>query len=104
MANATSILFGRYSIFSRADSTIEIEPVLDAVARRGHLSSYIAIGCVLLVACLFRSNKQKKAQHVDVPFYNAAKTKWFFDAETLVRDSYNKVYLAKASIPTYHGR
>ncbi len=90
MANNTSILFGRYNIFSKMDSAVDIHPTAYTVVRSSYLSYYVAIVVALLVAYLFKFTRQQK--HLDMPFYKAAKTKWIFDAETLVRDSYNKVF------------
>lgn len=53
-----------------------------------HISYYVAISAMLIVAWLFQSRKQRVSA---IPFYKAAKTKWMFDAETLIRDSYGKV-------------
>jgi hypothetical protein len=68
-------------------STMELHLPHVVVGGR-HLSYYIAIGALLFVGWLLFSKRQK---HVDVPFYKAAKTKWMFDAETLILDSYTKV-------------
>lgn len=61
------------------------------VIRSQHLSYYVAISAILLVAWLFQSSQTSKAKAVKVPFYKASILKWYFDAETLVRDSYTKV-------------
>lgn len=73
------------------DSTIEFIPPTVLVVRSKHLSYYIALGAVLLVAYLFQSLQSTKTRRVEVPFYKVSKMKWMFDAENLVRDSYNKV-------------
>ncbi|OLN97589.1 Ent-kaurene oxidase 4 [Colletotrichum chlorophyti] len=80
-------------------SSTPVELKLPQVVPGGkHISYYVAISAVLLVAWLFQSRKQKLP---DMPFYDAAKTKWMFDAETLIRDSYSKfrdsVYQIKAT-------
>ncbi len=88
MSSTTSILFGRYNIFGKMDQAADLRPAAHLATQGRHLNYYVAIACVLLVGYLFRSSKQKR---LDLPFYKAAKTKWIFDAETLIRDSYNKV-------------
>jgi hypothetical protein len=52
------------------------------------LRHWIAVGCLLLFAYLFRPNRRNS---VHAPFYKASKIKWMFDAENLLRDSYGKV-------------
>lgn len=63
-----------------------------------HMTYYIAIAAVLLVAFLLRPSREPV---VSAPFYKASKLKWMFSAETLVRDSYGKfrdsVYRIKAT-------
>ncbi|KAJ9142628.1 Cytochrome P450 [Pleurostoma richardsiae] len=85
----TSLLFGRYF---GMDSASELVTSAPTTARTGHISYYIAIGAVLLVAYLFRARQSSKLNRVDAPFYKASTLKWMFDAENLVRDSYNKFY------------
>ncbi|OHW96647.1 cytochrome p450 [Colletotrichum incanum] len=80
-------------------SSMPMELNLPRVVPGGrHMSYYVAIGTILLVAWLFQSRKKKLPE---MPFYEAAKTKWMFDAETLIRDSYSKfrdtVYQIKAT-------
>lgn len=50
---------------------------------------YLAFAGVAAFVWLFcmRSDTSK----LDIPFYKASKTKWIFDAETLIKDSYQKV-------------
>jgi hypothetical protein len=69
------------------------------------LGYYIAIGAILVCTWLFQS---KKEPAVSVPFYKASKSKWMFDAETQIRNSYSKVSnwfadLKLDSIKTRHG-
>lgn len=63
------------------------------------LSLYLGIGTILAIAWLLQPKKQTSG--IDAPFYKASKTKWIFDAETLIKDSYNtfqdKVYQIKAT-------
>lgn len=73
------------------DSTIEFIPPTALVVQSKHFSYYIAFGAALLVAYLFQSVQSTKSRQVEAPFYKASKMKWMFDAENLVRDSYNKV-------------
>src|SRR3569833_466261 len=90
MSNHTSILLGRYNIFtSKVDSAMDLQPTAGGVVRSAHLSYCIAIACVLLAIFMFKPGKQDKL--LDIPFYKTAKTKWYFDAETAVRESYKKV-------------
>lgn len=70
-------------------SSMPMELNLPRVVPGGqHISYYVAISAMLVVAWLFQSRRPK---FPDMPFYKAAKTKWMFDAETLIRDSYGKV-------------
>ncbi|OAA56972.1 cytochrome p450 monooxygenase [Niveomyces insectorum RCEF 264] len=92
-ATAVSATLVKY-IFSKTDSLLDISPAAARVAAASarypnNLKYYIAIACFLLTACLFRAQRQKQ---LNLPFYKAAKTKWIFDAERLVRDSYNMFY------------
>ena len=66
-------------------------PRAPLVVRGQHFNYYVALGAVLLAVWLFQSSKSSKAKKVKVPFYKASIIKWYFDAETLVRDSYTKV-------------
>lgn len=50
---------------------------------------YLAIATVLLVAWFLRPGSP--GTRIDVPLYKASRWKWVFDAETLIRDSYQKV-------------
>ncbi|UQC84486.1 cytochrome P450 [Colletotrichum lupini] len=80
-------------------SSMPMELNLPRVVPGGqHISYYVAISAMLVVAWLFQSRRPK---FPDMPFYKAAKTKWMFDAETLIRDSYGKfrdtVYQIKAT-------
>jgi hypothetical protein len=89
MSLNSTFSFGGYNLFKR-DPTIEIgrsEPVMIPI---NHLSYWLALGCLLFTAFLVKSGKRKNAG-VTAPFYKASKMKWMFDAENLVRDSYNKV-------------
>ncbi|KAM0354162.1 hypothetical protein ACHAPU_001197 [Fusarium lateritium] len=60
---------------------------------------YITIA--ILVATLWLVLPRSKTSELEVPFYKASKTKWIFDAETLIKDSYAKfrdrVYQIKAT-------
>lgn len=50
---------------------------------------YLVFAAVLLVAWLVRS--AATCTRIEVPLYKASRWKWVFDAETLIRDSYQKV-------------
>lgn len=81
--NATS------AMASAVASAMPVELQLPHIVAGGkHLSYYVAVASVLLVAWFFQSRKQSQ---IDVPFYKAGKTKWLFGAEGLILESYNKV-------------
>lgn len=73
------------------ESSVDFISSTPVVVRSQHLSYYVAIGTILLVAWLFQSSQTHKTKGVKAPFYKASILKWYFDAETLVRDSYTKV-------------
>lgn len=83
---------------SRMDSTtIDLVQAAPVVVRAQHLSYYMTIGVILLAVWYFQSAQAAKAKQVkNVPFYKASIFKWYFDAETLVRDSYHKVRMLPA--------
>ncbi|POS79705.1 cytochrome P450 [Diaporthe helianthi] len=95
MSNTSSGTLGRY--FKMESSVDFISSSTPVVVRSQHLSYYVAIGAILLVAWLFQSSKTSDTKRVKAPFYKASILKWYFDAETLVRDSYIKVYQIKAT-------
>ncbi|KAF7537360.1 hypothetical protein G7Z17_g12867 [Cylindrodendrum hubeiense] len=75
-------------------STI-ISPVINMEVQLPHVVSggkrasyYAAIAFLLFAAWMMRSRKQ--STKIEVPLYKASKTKWIFDAETLIKDSYAK--------------
>jgi hypothetical protein len=77
-----------HSAFVTLPITTEIQlPHLVSGGKRA--SYYAVIALILLATWLFRSRKH--STKIEVPFYNASKTKWIFDAETLIKDSYAKV-------------
>jgi hypothetical protein len=45
----------------------------------------------ILIATLWLILPKKKTSQLEIPFYKASKTKWIFDAESLIKDSYTKV-------------
>jgi hypothetical protein len=53
-----------------------------------NLTYYVAIATTLLIAYLLQPRKYNS---VVAPFYKASRMKWMFSADSLVRDSYNKV-------------
>ncbi|KAK0392115.1 hypothetical protein NLU13_1613 [Sarocladium strictum] len=71
---------------------------LSILTSRSRATYYFTITAVLFVVWLLRTNNRGK---IDAPFYKASLTKWLFDAETLIRDSYVKfqdeVYQIKAT-------
>lgn len=85
-ANSTFSL-GGYNIFRQ--EAVNPHPESHVLVRSSHASYYVAILCILSLVYLF--HPFGRASGVDVPFYKAGKSKWIFDAENLVRDSYNKV-------------
>ncbi|KAH6889977.1 cytochrome P450 [Thelonectria olida] len=87
-----------HSAFVTLPITTEIQlPHLVSGGKRA--SYYAAIALILLATWLLRSRKH--STKIEVPFYSASKTKWIFDAETLIKDSYGKfrdrVYQIKAT-------
>lgn len=89
MPNTTIASLGRYI---RMDSTsLDFVQAAPVVVRGQHLSYYATIGVILLAAWIIQSLQASKASKVKVPFYKASILKWYFSAETLVRDSYTKV-------------
>ncbi|KAG8159818.1 hypothetical protein KVR01_010455 [Diaporthe batatas] len=92
MSNTSTL--GRYF---KMESSVDFISSTPVIVRSQHLSYYVAIGAILLVAWFFQSSQTSKTSRVKVPFYKASILKWYFDAETLVRDSYSKVYQIKAT-------
>ncbi|KAF3770642.1 cytochrome P450 [Cryphonectria parasitica EP155] len=80
--------FGRY--LSMDSSSIDLVQAAPVVVRAQHLNYYVTIALVFLGVWV-----------KNVPFYKASILKWYFDAETLIRDSYLKfhdqVYQIKAT-------
>lgn len=68
---------------------IQAAPVL---MRGQHLSYYATIVVIVLAAWMYQSVQTSRASKVKVPFYKASIWKWYFSAETLVQDSYSKVW------------
>ncbi|KAI0194619.1 cytochrome P450 [Astrocystis sublimbata] len=54
----------------------------------GRIIYYATIGAVLLCAWIFFTPKRKS--DVSAPFYEVSRMKWMLNADTLIRDSYNK--------------
>jgi len=89
MANNTPTLSGRYTILSKVDSTFGQSPATHMAARGYHVSYYVvAIACVMFA--LYWVQFKRQEMPLDIPLYKAARTRWMFDAENAVRDSYNK--------------
>lgn len=98
MRNHSSAFLGRYF---KMDSTIDFVPNTPLVLHSQHLSYYVAIGVVLFAAWIFQSSQSSKQSQVDAPFYKASILKWYFDAETLVLDSYNKASTSWQIVETH---
>lgn len=89
MASTNRSSFDRFvNMDSSSVNFIHAAPV---VLRNQHLPYYLTIGIVLLSAWIYQSIQANKTRKVKVPFYKASILKWYFDAESLVRDSYYKV-------------
>src|SRR5687768_13039674 len=71
---------------------------LSILTTRSRATYYFTVAAILFVAFLLRTNNRGK---IDAPFYKASLTKWLFDAENLIKDSYAKfqdnVYQIKAT-------
>lgn len=89
-SSTNSSTLGRY-LKMDGSSAIDFVQAAPVVMRSQHLNYYLTIGVVLLVAWFFQSVQTSKASRVNVPFYKASIIKWYFGAESLVRDSYTKV-------------
>jgi hypothetical protein len=73
-------------------TNMTMEEILPAHTLVGnHYSYYVAIAAALLLAYALRSSKQSC---VSAPFYKASRMKWMFSADSLVRESYNKVRIS----------
>lgn len=87
MDNNTSVLFGQHNVFNTGSATGLVDAIFSPLWKT-RLGFYVAVGCILLAAYFIRGNR---VGYVDAPFYKAAKSQWFYEADTLVRDSYDKV-------------
>lgn len=72
-------------------SSIDFIQAAPVVLRSQHIPYYVSIGLILVSIWLYQSTQASKVNKVKVPFYKASILKWYFDAESLVRDSYYKV-------------
>lgn len=78
-------------------SPVNLDLQLPHVVSGGKRASYyVAVAFILFAAWLIQSRKQ--SAKIEVPLYKASKTKWIFDAETLIKDSYGKVSLLQFSL------
>ncbi|KPM43563.1 hypothetical protein AK830_g2998 [Neonectria ditissima] len=78
-------------------SAINVDVQLPHVASGGKRASYYAaVALVLFVAWLMRSRTH--IAKIEVPLYSASKSKWIFEAETLIKDSYAKASLLRTSL------
>lgn len=57
----------------------------------GRRTGYYITTFTLLVLTLWFILPKKQRSQLEVPFYKASKTKWIFNAEALIKDSYTKV-------------
>lgn len=73
------------------DSSLDFVQAAPVVVRGQHLSYYATIGLLLFTAWALQSLQASKASRVKVPVYKASIIKWYFSAETLIRESYLKV-------------
>lgn len=97
MSNRSS--FDRY--LNMDSSSIDLIQAAPVVLRSQHVPYYISIGLVLVSIWLYQSIQASKINKVKVPYYKASILKWYFDAESLVRDSYYKVRMPDCS-PLYY--
>lgn len=78
------------NVSSLAASPIGVDYQLPQLVSEGHCTAYYIAVTIFLIAIWFFLPK-KQTSHLEIPFYKASKTKWIFDAETLIKDSYTKV-------------
>lgn len=78
-------------------SSIDFIQTAPVVLRSQHLPFYVTLGLVFVSIWLYQSIQASKIDKVKVPFYKASILKWYFDAESLVRDSYYKVRMQYSS-------
>ncbi|KAF4451894.1 hypothetical protein F53441_5213 [Fusarium austroafricanum] len=88
------------NVSSIAASPIGVDYQLpQLVNESNHTGCYITITVFFVTIWVILAKKQ--TSHLEIPFYKAPKTKWIFDAETLIKDSYTKfrdrVYQIKAT-------
>lgn len=105
--NGTS--FARYITMDSA--SIDFVQAAPVVVRAQHLSYYVTFGVIVLAAWVFQSLQSSKSNtcKVKAPFYKASIIKWYFSAESLVRDSYWKVCILSpmydlVDVTNSHGR
>lgn len=90
--STNSSTIGRY--LKMDSGSIDFVQTTPLVVRSHHLSYYVTIGLMLVAVWAFQSlhtSKSTKPAKAQVPFYKASILKWYFDAESLIRDSYLKV-------------
>lgn len=68
----------------------ESSSLFHLLAESKRLGYSAVIAALLLFVCAIHAARQSPGK-LALPLYKASKTKWIFDAETLVRDSYQKV-------------
>lgn len=93
MSNRSS--FDRY--LSMDASSVNLIQTAPVVLRSQHFPYYATIGLVLVSIWLYQSIQASNITKVKVPYYKASILKWYFDAESLVRDSYSKVRMRSST-------
>jgi hypothetical protein len=88
------------NVSSLAASPIGVDYQLPQFVNEGHCTGYYIAVTIFLIAIWFFLPK-KQTSHLEIPFYKASKTKWIFDAETLIKDSYTKVGRSSVTYTTY---
>lgn len=83
---------GSLTRYIRMDSaSLDFVQAAPVVVQGQHLRYWATIAVVVLAAWVYQSLQASRASKVKVPHYKASIIKWYFSAETLVRDSYLKV-------------
>ena len=66
-----------------------------------NVTYYLALSAVLFLGWAWQSRKPDL--RVDAPLYKTSKLKWYFDAETQIINSYNKVWWRPWNLEMHHG-
>lgn len=89
MSNSSAEFVGRY--IGLGASSLDFGQSAPVVVGMQHLGLYATIGAIVLAVWLYQSLQASRARSVQVPHFKASIFKWYFSAETLVRESYLKV-------------